>query len=413
MKNSVVFLTMFLTVGATCAAPDDAWSLSGNMQTNSNPGPWVNGGRWRYHYDDPSQDFSLTAPPNGYEASLPDEGYGWVASAGSHLALVRFTVDADGGDGTTFRAGQVGGHAVIGASWETDHAGKFLIDYLGYNARVQTGGGADGRETDLVLRVGGIEHERTVITSGVYGSGNPYTKSLTVVLNAGDVIDLTHFQHDAGATDWVGLDMTITELTPGWSLSGNMQTNSNPGPWVNGGRWRYHYDDPSQDFSLTAPPNGYEASLPDEGYGWVASAGSHLALVRFTVDADGGDGTTFRAGQVGGHAVIGASWETDHAGKFLIDYLGYNARVQTGGGADGRETDLVLRVGGIEHERTVITSGVYGSGNPYTKSLTVVLNAGDVIDLTHFQHDAGATDWVGLDMTITPVPATGTIVLIK
>lgn len=212
MKNSVVFLTMFLTVGATCAAPDDAWSLSGNMQTNSNPGPWVNGGRWRYHYDDPSQDFSLTAPPNGYEASLPDEGYGWVASAGSHLALVRFTVDADGGDGTTFRAGQVGGHAVIGASWETDHAGKFLIDYLGYNARVQTGGGADGRETDLVLRVGGIEHERTVITSGVYGSGNPYTKSLTVVLNAGDVIDLTHFQHDAGATDWVGLDMTITPV---------------------------------------------------------------------------------------------------------------------------------------------------------------------------------------------------------
>lgn len=223
----LVALTFAVGAATASAAVGDAWSLSGDMQNVSNPGPVVNGGQWAYHNGGPLfTDPAIVA--NNVNPEVPDAGIGWVNPAGNWMMLVKFTVDANpvppigtGDDKTNFLTGDVGGHASTGATWTTDHAGVFQIDWLGYNARnpdtAQTH--EIGRTTQLILKHNGAEIDNVTIANffesspgvfdipGYAGSANAYTNSVVLNLAAGDVIDLAH-----AGNDWSGLDMTITEI---------------------------------------------------------------------------------------------------------------------------------------------------------------------------------------------------------
>jgi hypothetical protein len=201
----------------------DSWSLSGDMQNVGNPGPTVNGGTWSYHML-PGQLYAtaVSDPVTQCNPEVPNAGIGWVDAPENYVMLVKFSVDANpvppwgtGDDKTNFLAGQVGGHSPTGATWETDHAGSFQIDYLGYNARDQRTAsvGEAGRRTFLVLNVAGVEMDRRMITGGIEdGYANAYTASVTIDLLPGDQVSLYQTTEPLNDHDWVGMDMMITEI---------------------------------------------------------------------------------------------------------------------------------------------------------------------------------------------------------
>lgn len=233
MKMTLMFLIVVLSACTAFAAVGDIWSLSGDMTVAGNPTPSIDppgsvetdSAFWIYHSGNPdapygySVDGDLVGPPAEANGEVPDAGFGWLPSQGNHIMLIKFTVDADpnnGADKTNFVAGDVGGHSVTGATWQTDHAGIFQIDYLGYNGRNQAiaVGNELGRTTTLNLTAAGNSLDTKVITGGIEdGSANAYTNTKFVGLDAGDRITL---QHNDG--EWCGLDMTITEVAPDSTL---------------------------------------------------------------------------------------------------------------------------------------------------------------------------------------------------
>ena len=116
-------LTVLFTMasGTAIAAIGDVWSLSGDMQTVSNPSPAVDPGSagggsatWAYGNVNTSVSGNLVGIVN---LEMPNEGTGWYNSGASHIAMIRFDVDANlvaphgtGDDKTNFTAGTVGGH---------------------------------------------------------------------------------------------------------------------------------------------------------------------------------------------------------------------------------------------------------------------------------------------------------------
>ena len=221
MKKLLVVCAVALMMHGAYGEIGDSWSLSGDMQNVSNPGPTVNGGTWSYHML-PGQLYAIAVsdPVTQCNPEVPDAGIGWVHESENYVMLVKFSVDANpvppwgtGDDKTNFLAGQVGGHSPTGATWETDHAGSFEIDYLGYNARDQRTAslGEAGRRTFLVLNVAGVEMDRKMITGGIEdGYANAYTASVTIDLLPGDQVSLHH--EAMSDHDWVGMDMMITEI---------------------------------------------------------------------------------------------------------------------------------------------------------------------------------------------------------
>ena len=230
MKKLLVVCAVALMMHRAYGGIGDSWSLSGDMQNVSNPGPTVNGGTWSYHML-PGQLYAtaVSDPVTQCNPEVPDAGIGWVHAPENYVMLVKFSVDANpvppwgtGDDKTNFLAGQVGGHSPTGATWETDHAGLFKIDYLGYNARDQRTAAPweAGRSTYLVLNLAGMEMDRKVITGGIEdGYANAYTASVTMDLLPGDQVSLHH--EAMSDHDWVGMDMMITEI-PGEIVLGDL-----------------------------------------------------------------------------------------------------------------------------------------------------------------------------------------------
>lgn len=223
MKKLLVVCAVTLMMHSAYGEIGDSWSLSGDMQNVSNPGPTVNGGTWSYHML-PGQLYAtaVSDPVTQCNPEVPDAGIGWVHAPENYVMLVKFSVDANpvppwgtGDDKTNFLAGQVGGHSPTGATWETDHAGLFKIDYLGYNARDQRTAAPweAGRSTFLVLNVAGVEMDRKMITGGIEdGYANAYTASVTIDLLPGDQVSLYQTTEPLNDHDWVGMDMMITEI---------------------------------------------------------------------------------------------------------------------------------------------------------------------------------------------------------
>lgn len=206
-------------------APGDAWSLSGDMQVASNPSPPIDPGlpgggtgTWTYFHDGGNFVTSTTNVPADANPELPNGGMGWVLTGANHISLIKFSVDANpipptgtGDDKTNFLIGDVGGHASIGASWTTDHAGTFLAQWFGYNGRDQRTASPNeqGRATTLRMTSpgGDLDVQMLVGGGGFDGSANAYTKSAVLTLAAGDVLRLGQ---EGG--EWCGLDLRVTEI---------------------------------------------------------------------------------------------------------------------------------------------------------------------------------------------------------
>ena len=219
MRNNLAYVVLISAVmySSVWGAIGITWSLSSDMSSASNPN-----GQWRYYTNGTSYFSSVNGSLIGVvNSEVPNAGVGWYASApNDHIMLMKFTVDANpvppygsGDDKTNFLTNDVGGHSPTGATWTAPEDGTYQIDYLGYNARNQqtATGGELGRETDLVLRVNGVEVDRRLIKGGVHdGSANAYANSSIVSLLAGQTVDLVQ---EGGDLDWVGLDMTITGMS--------------------------------------------------------------------------------------------------------------------------------------------------------------------------------------------------------
>jgi hypothetical protein len=123
----------------------------------------------------------------------------------------------------------VGGHGTTGARWTTDHAAEFLIEWLGYNGRNQEtdGGQHAGRLTFLRMTdPDGVDLDVQPIIGGVQdGSSMAYTNSATLMLDAGDTLTLSN---EGG--DWVGLDLTLTELPISSGAKGSVKVGAVPEP---------------------------------------------------------------------------------------------------------------------------------------------------------------------------------------
>jgi len=231
MKRSLSTLfavTLALCAHVAFAAPGDLWSLSGDMQVVSNPSPPIDPGAvgggtgtWTYFYDAgiPFAN-STTNVAADVNPEVPDAGIGWFRPGANHIALIKYSVDANpvspigtGNDKTNFEIGDVGGHATIGASWTTDHPGVFLAQWLGYNARDQRTANPNEQGRATTLRVTGpggeLDAEPIVGGAGFDGSANAYTSSAVLPLSAGDRLTIAQ---EGG--DWSGLDLRITELVP-------------------------------------------------------------------------------------------------------------------------------------------------------------------------------------------------------
>jgi hypothetical protein len=231
MKRLIAVVVFVLSIGAqgpwAFSAPGDVWSLSGNFQTTSNPGPPVDPGApgggtgtWTYFHGGgnyTSFTSNLAADVNG---EVPDMGSGWFVPGSNHLMLSKFSVDANpvaphgtGNDKTNFVTGDVGGHATTGASWTSDHPGLFLVEWLGYNARNQLTANPNevGRVTTLRMTGPGGDLDVQMLTGGAGfdGSANPYKNSAIVSLASGGTLRLAQ-----EGSEWAGLDLTITEVVP-------------------------------------------------------------------------------------------------------------------------------------------------------------------------------------------------------
>jgi hypothetical protein len=211
------------------ATPGDVWSLSGDMQVVSNPGPPIDPGApggstgiWTYYYNSPPGIVfasSTINPATDVNGEVPDAGLGWYWADANHVMMVKFTTDSNppapngtGNDKTNFKAGDVGGHATGGVSWTTNQSGAFLIEWLGYNARNQAIAtpGQQGRTTNLRLIGPGdvVLDAKTIVGGGGYdGHANAYTNSMMMSLAAGDALYLVQ-----EGNDWAGMDMKITQV---------------------------------------------------------------------------------------------------------------------------------------------------------------------------------------------------------
>jgi hypothetical protein len=206
------------------SAPGDVWSLSGDFQVTSNPGPPVDPGvpgggtgSWTYFHGGGNFPNSTTnlADVNG---EVPDTGSAWFVPSSNHLMLAKFTVNANpvapigtGNDKTNFVIGDLGGHATTGASWTTNHAGTFRVEWLGYNARNQLTASPNemGRMTTLRMTGPGGDLDAKVLAGGAGfdGSALAYKNSALVSLAAGGTLRLAQ-----EGQDWSGLDLRIIEV---------------------------------------------------------------------------------------------------------------------------------------------------------------------------------------------------------
>lgn len=227
MKKKIVsLLAVVLMTGVAYGTPGDVWSLSGDMQTVSNPSPAIDPGvvgggtgTWDYKF------FEAAAVPVLYldaviggplHVELPAAGDGWTRDNASHLALVKFSTAADltgatGGDKTNYVIGDVGGHTGVVATWTSSAGGFFSIDYLGYNGRNQAtaAGNEQGRQTVLSLTAAGLPKGAQIITGGIHdGSATAFHGDTVIVqLAPGETIELKH-----EGIEWAGMDITITEV---------------------------------------------------------------------------------------------------------------------------------------------------------------------------------------------------------
>ena len=201
----------------------DSWDLADDMATTAgNPnGPWKywqQQGATGIPANRIAMDSATGAVPGPIPMvnwELPDEGIGWYMAAAPHHTMIKFTVDADDGDNTLYKAGEVGGHSYIGVEWTAPADGTYLVDYSGFNAR-RSGG---WRNTELVLMLAEVEVDRTLIEGLIddgfggempganSGSENAYTNSTIINLLAGDTVVLEH-----AGNDWVGFGLTIEEI---------------------------------------------------------------------------------------------------------------------------------------------------------------------------------------------------------
>ena len=230
-KRIVTFIAVFLLFSSlsasTCVADvGDVWTLAGDFQNSSNPGPWVDpipagggAGRWEYFGD--SGIFSndvISNPSTECNGELPTSGIGWTYTPGSHISLCKFA-SADG-DNTNYQIDDVGGHSSFGVKWTTDHAGGFEIEIGGYHARIDQQGRVD---TLSLKNVEGIILTSIQVDDNYSGNSNiRYADTQLVYLYANEFITV-----ESSGSDWVGLTVQITEVEeitdewPTWPVCGD------------------------------------------------------------------------------------------------------------------------------------------------------------------------------------------------
>ena len=219
----IVTLFVAMAVVSTAGIAVADWSLSGDMQTVSNPSPDINGATWTYICGGGPCGTAVSGDLAGkVNLELPNAGEGWAAAPGHHQVVVKYSVDNDpfveGGpadDKTNFKAGLVGGHSALAATWtSTTASGTYNVSWLGYNARTQDGawvlGHEKGRSGPLVIKHNDTVIDQVTLTGGVEdGYDNAYTGSATLNIAAGDTITAS-----IGGGEWFGLDLSVAVPEP-------------------------------------------------------------------------------------------------------------------------------------------------------------------------------------------------------
>ena len=219
----IVTLFVAMAVVSTAGIAVAGWSLSGDMQTVSNPSPDINGATWTYICGGGNCGTAVSGDLAGkVNLELPNAGDGWAAAPGHHQVVVKYSVDnvpfetAEGADDkTNFLAGNVGGHSALAATWtSTTASGAYNVSWLGYNARTQDGawvlGHEKGRAGDLTIKHNDTVLEVQNLKGGVQdGYANAHTGSATLNIAAGDTITAS-----IGGGEWFGLDLSVAVPEP-------------------------------------------------------------------------------------------------------------------------------------------------------------------------------------------------------
>ena len=224
MKNLIVAFVILVLTTSSFGEVGDVWTLAGDFQNSSNPGPWIDpgsagggSGKWEYIGDNATYDQVVVSNPSiECENSLPTSGSGWRHSNKSGwLCMNKYT--SNNGSGTNYKIDDIGGHSSQGVRWTTDHAGAFEIVVGGYHARDP----GIGRTDSLYLKDQTDDEIDSIEVNDTHdGSANAvYLPTYSVYLGANEYIT-------AGLSggDWVGLIVTITEITP----DSNLTIVSNP-----------------------------------------------------------------------------------------------------------------------------------------------------------------------------------------
>ena len=253
-RNSVIrlfFLVVLLLQGLYASAKENSdslksWDLASDWSTTANP-HIIDGGQWTYHtrcknyFDWSTLDFSKVpewseAPIErnefnkirwayysddaNYTVSSKDNcpsvlpaNYSWNRGFDTHISLNKFIADANDLI-TNFKAGDIGGHAPIGATWTTLTGGTFEINYSGFLGR-----SLDKCDPEHQVGINVVlhyedpyGHKATVMRGGLFeGSDKAVSFTKTIRLNAGESVTVALEPLPGNPADWAGMSFSIRE----------------------------------------------------------------------------------------------------------------------------------------------------------------------------------------------------------
>ncbi|MBI2841963.1 MAG: NPCBM/NEW2 domain-containing protein [Armatimonadetes bacterium] len=422
MKNAGTYIALISCMlfagftGAVCAG--QTWDLSADFSLASNPGP---DGVWSYGAVNSTADgfselFTL------YNNSYPELGCpGWM-SANPNTWWVGLGKSTGNAGTYDFPAGRVGGHAPTGVRWTAPRDMAISITGAVWMIREPTFGRRDG----VTLSVNGVKLINNVEipqrSAGVT-SGNPFALAQAITAGGGQADSLSSIPVRQGESVWVGIsyitqydfvgiDLTITEVQGGEDAAFDWSETVNPS-----GAWAYGTVDAA--FTDFIP---FSSHTTLTGADWNSSGQPAWFSPEYGAHIEKSNGSSvydLPAGRIGGYTpadggrYLAIKWTSP--GKRVVNICGDLWRLRT---ADKPQVVSLLVKGRVVIDRVLIGDRNAGhtSSNPYRLADAAVDGGADANDLLYIPVDAGDSivlavqpldgrgpDYVGLDLVVRTV----------